>query len=60
MQSHKRPPAFEKVFINRDFIDAFEDDYFYDCVEVTPELLKQLPIEDDAVVNKQLSSAWIL
>lgn len=43
--------AFEKVFINRDFIDAFEDDYFYDCVEVTPELLKQLPIEDDAVVN---------
>ena len=44
-------PAFEKVFINRDFIDAFEDDYFYDCVELTPELLKQLPIEDDAVVN---------
>lgn len=44
-------PAFEKVYINRDFIDAFEDDYFYDCVEVTPELLKQLPIEDDAVVN---------
>lgn len=44
-------PTFEKVFINRDFIDAFEDDYFYDCVEVTPELLKQLPIEDDAVVN---------
>ncbi len=44
-------PVFEKVFINRDFIDAFEDDYFYDCVEVTPELLKQLPIEDDAVVN---------
>ena len=44
-------PAFDKVFINRDFIDAFEDDYFYDCVEVTPELLKQLPIEDDAVVN---------
>ena len=52
MQSHKRKCRhFEKVFINRDFIDAFEDDYFYDCVEVTPELLKQLPIEDDAVVN---------
>ena len=47
----KEMPAFEKVFINRDFINAFEDDYFYDCVEVTPELLKQLPIEDDAVVN---------
>ena len=47
----KEMPAFEKVFINRDFIDAFEDDYFYDCVEVTPELLKQLPSEDDAVVN---------
>lgn len=47
----KEMPAFEKVFINRDFIDVFEDDYFYDCVEVTPELLKQLPIEDDAVVN---------
>ena len=47
----KEMPAFEKVFINRDFIDAFEDDYFYDCVEVTPELLKQLPVEDDAIVN---------
>ena len=47
----KEMPVFEKVFINRDFIDAFEDDYFYDCVEVTPELLKQLPVEDDAVVN---------
>ncbi len=44
-------PAFEKVFINRDFIVAFEDDYFYVCVEVRPELLKELPIEDDAVVN---------
>lgn len=50
-KTQEEMPAFEKVFINRDFIDAFEDDYFYDCVEVTPELLKQLPIEDDAVVN---------
>lgn len=43
--------AFDQVFENADFIDAFDDDYYYDCVEVSPETLKKLPIEDEAVVN---------
>lgn len=43
--------GFESVFDNADFIDAFDDDYYYDCVEVSPETLKKLPIEDEAVIN---------
>ena len=43
--------GFEEVFDNADFIDAFDDDYYYDCVEVSPETLKKLPIEDEAVIN---------
>lgn len=39
------------IFDNADFIDAFGDDYYYDCVEVTPEQLQKLPIEDKAVVS---------
>lgn len=42
---------FEKIFINADFVDAFDDDYFYDCIEVAPERLKKLPVEDEAVIN---------
>ena len=33
---------FEKLFVRADYIDAFDDDYFYDCVEVSPEKLKCL------------------
>lgn len=39
------------IFDNADFIDVFGDDYYYDCVEVTPEQLQRLPIEDKAVVS---------
>lgn len=39
------------IFDNADFIDVFGDDYYYDCVEVTPEQLQSLPIEDKAVVS---------
>ncbi len=39
------------IFDNSDFIDVFGDDYYYDCVEVTPEQLQRLPIEDKAVVS---------
>lgn len=31
---------FEKLFVRADYIDAFDDDYFYDCIEVSPEKLK--------------------
>jgi hypothetical protein len=43
--------GFDKLFINADYIDAFDDDYFYNCIEVTPDILKTLPIGDDAVIN---------
>ena len=33
---------FEKLFLRADYIDAFDDDYFYDCIEVSPEKLKCL------------------
>ena len=31
-----------KAFVRADYIDAFDDDYFYDCIEVSPEKLKCL------------------
>lgn len=34
--------TFEKLFVRADYIDAFDDDYFYDCIEVSPEKLKCL------------------
>lgn len=34
--------SFEKLFVRADYIDAFDDDYFYDCIEVSPEKLKCL------------------
>ena len=33
---------FQKLFVRADYIDAFDDDYFYDCIEVSPEKLKCL------------------
>ena len=33
---------FEKLFVRADYIDAFDVDYFYDCIEVSPEKLKCL------------------
>lgn len=47
----RKKDGFEGVFENADFIDAFDDDYYYDCVEVSPETLKKLPIEDGAIIN---------
>ena len=37
---------FEKLFVRADYIDAFDDDYFYDCIEVSPEKLKCLNQND--------------
>lgn len=52
-QNQQKPvqDGFSKVFQQADFIDAFDDDYYYDCVEVSPEVLKTLPIEDEAIIN---------
>ena len=53
-------PAFEKVFINRDFIDAFDDDYFYDCIEVSPEKLKCLNQNEIDIAGNSFLAAWLL
>ncbi len=43
--------GFEKFFKNADFIDAFDSDYYYDCIEVSPEQLKAMPIQDKSIAN---------
>ena len=43
--------GFEKFFKNADFIDAFDNDYYYDCIEVSPEQLKAMPIQDKSIAN---------
>lgn len=42
---------YEKLYSRADYIDAFDDDYFYDCIEVTPEMLLRLPLKDKDIVN---------
>jgi hypothetical protein len=36
---------------NEDFINAFDDDYFYNCIEVTPERVRELVGEDGICDN---------
>jgi hypothetical protein len=36
---------------NSDFINAFDDDYFYDCIEVTPDRVRELVGEDGICDN---------
>ncbi len=50
-QEPKAQDGFEKIFANANFINAFDDDYYYDCVEVTPEQIKEFPVDDELVVN---------
>ena len=40
----------ERLFIHADYINAFDDDYYYDCIEVTPEMLKRF-IDSDVIGN---------
>lgn len=50
---------FEKLFVRADYIDAFDDDYFYDCIEVSPEKLKCLnQNEIDIVGNSFLMHGY--
>lgn len=42
---------YKKLYSKADYIDAFDDDYFYDCIEVTPQMLSRLPIKDKEMVN---------
>ncbi len=41
----------EKLFEQEDCVNVFDDDYYYDCIEVTPETLRKLPVEDEVIVN---------
>ena len=43
--------GFEKLFEQEDSVNVFDDDYYYDCIEVTPETLRKLPVEDEVIVN---------
>lgn len=43
------------LYTRPDYIDAFDDDYLYDCVEVSTEVLKELlSIENDIINNSFL------
>ncbi len=43
------------LYTKPDYIDAFDDDYLYDCVEVSTEVLKELlSIENDIINNSFL------
>lgn len=43
--------GFDKIFENADYINVFDDDYYYDCIEVSPKQLCQLPFDDEIIVN---------
>ena len=46
-----QPDNIEKLFMRADYIDAFDDDYFYDCMEVSPERLKDLQLKEISVMD---------
>ena len=42
---------YKKLYSRADYVDAFDDDYFYDCIEVTPQMLSRLPLKDKEIIN---------
>jgi len=44
-------PNLEKLFERADYVDAFDDDYFYDCIEISPEKLAGVKLRDNHVVE---------
>lgn len=42
---------YKKLYSKADYVDAFDDDYFYDCIEVTPQMLSRLPLKDKEIIN---------
>lgn len=40
----------ERLFIHADYVNTFDDDYYYDCIEVTPEMLKRF-MGNDVIGN---------
>jgi len=39
------------IFSKNNIIDAFSDDDYYDCVEITPDDMKQMPLSDNTMYN---------
>lgn len=50
----KQTSSSEKLFLHADYINAFDDDYLYDCIEVTPEMLKKYVGEEQTGNNSFL------
>ncbi len=50
-QAESNMDQFEKLFIRADYVDAFDDDYFYDCMEISPEKLKSLKLKDSTIID---------
>lgn len=42
---------YKKLYSKADYVDAFDDDYFYDRIEVTPQMLSRLPLKDKEIIN---------
>lgn len=42
---------YKKLYSKADYVDAFDDDYFYDCIEVTPQMLSRLTLKDKEIIN---------
>ena len=42
---------YNKLYSKADYVDAFDDDYFYDCIEVTPQMLSRLPLKCKEIIN---------
>ena len=42
---------YKKLYSKADYVDAFDDDYFYDCIEVTPQMSSRLPLKDKEIIN---------
>lgn len=54
-EEEKTISPYEILFMEADFVDAFDDDYFYDCIEISPEiLLKKTDIDRDIINNSFL------
>lgn len=50
-QKISQEDAFKKIFEGEESINVFDDDYYYNCIEVTPDKLKMLPIDSSGIAN---------
>lgn len=46
-----QPNPYEKLFVRADYVDVFDDDYFYDCIETSPEKLKNLNLNEPDIAG---------